>query len=403
MRTYVLTHLSDSALLHGLNALVARERRLYLPAGFTSMHAYCVGKLRLSEDSASKRIQVARVARDLPALFDALANGRVHLTGLGLLAPHLTAGNVDDLLSEATHKTKSEIERLLARRFPGNECMELVDVFHAPRTAAPESDGVAIHEPSLSAEIGEHAPAHVVALAPPTRVKPLAADRHSLTLTLDNEGYELLRYAQALLSHQIPSGDLAQVIVHSLRELVSRAEKQKFAKTTRPRAGSQRPSQNPRYIPARVKRAVYERDQGRCTFIGEEGHRCGTRARLEFDHILPVARGGRATVENLRLRCRGHNGLEAERVFGASFMKSKRDAARQARGTEVGARDSVEAHAAAERARDLTTCLRELRFGAAEARRAVEFCATLPDASLEGQVRAALGFLCARPRAPVSS
>ena len=45
---------------------------------------------------------------------------------------------------------------------------------------------------------------------------------------------------------------------------------------------------------------------------------------LELDHVIPVARGGAGTLRNLRLRCRAHNQYEAERVYGAAFMQSKR-------------------------------------------------------------------------------
>ena len=88
MRDYALAHLSDAVLLRDLAALVVRDRvttstllahiaevdarRLYVPAGYPSMHAYCVEELRLSEDAAYKRIQAARAARQFPALFAAL-------------------------------------------------------------------------------------------------------------------------------------------------------------------------------------------------------------------------------------------------------------------------------------------------------------------------------------------
>jgi len=77
-------------------------------------------------------------------------------------------------------------------------------------------------------------------------------------------------------------------------------------------------------VPAAVKRAVWRRDGGRCSFVGANGRRCGSRDFLEFDHVDPVARGGKATVERVRIRCRAHNDLEAERTFGASFMARKR-------------------------------------------------------------------------------
>ena len=137
MERYSLTHLADRFLLHGLHTLVVHDRattadmlahiaeidhrRLYAPAGYPSMRAYCIGELHLSEDSAAKRIQAARKAREFPVIFDALADGRLHLSGVTLLAPHLTAATVDELAAAATHQTKSEIELLLAERFPRND------------------------------------------------------------------------------------------------------------------------------------------------------------------------------------------------------------------------------------------------------------------------------------------
>ena len=79
-----------------------------------------------------------------------------------------------------------------------------------------------------------------------------------------------------------------------------------------------------------MKRAVCERDQKRCTFVSESGKRCEERGFLEYDHAEPVARGGKSTIENVRLLCRAHNQFEAERAFGAEFMERKRDEAMHA-------------------------------------------------------------------------
>jgi hypothetical protein len=105
--------------------------------------------------------------------------------------------------------------------------------------------------------------------------------------------------------------------------LVAQLERRKFAKTERPRPC--RPSEHARHVPASVKRTVWERDGGQCTFVSVNGHRCEARTRLEYDHVEPVAQGGRATVRGLRLRCRAHNQLEAERAFGRDFMNAQRD------------------------------------------------------------------------------
>src|SRR5206468_4997644 len=88
----------------------------------------------------------------------------------------------------------------------------------------------------------------------------------------------------------------------------------------------------PRHVPAHVKRAVWERDGGQCTFTSDTGRRCPARNRLEFDHADPVARGGTATVQRMRLRCRAHNQYAAECTFGAGFMSEKRREAQLAPG-----------------------------------------------------------------------
>jgi len=61
--------------------------------------------------------------------------------------------------------------------------------------------------------------------------------------------------------------------------------------------------------------------------VSDAGHRGEARTRLEFDHITPIACGGRSPVENLRVRCRVHNEYAAERAFGKGFMHEKRQAA----------------------------------------------------------------------------
>jgi len=171
-----------------------------------------------------------------------------------------------------------------------------------------------------------------------------------------------LREAQSLLSHVIPDGDIAQVLHRALEVLVADLQRKKLGsksgrvgKNRAPAQGSGDPQENGeaqgnadsqpnadsrrgssdthdrrRYIPPQVRRAVWERDQGQCTFVSTAGHRCPARHFLEFDHIQPVARGGKPTVEGLRLRCRVHNQLEAERAFGANFMRKKRRQARLA-------------------------------------------------------------------------
>jgi hypothetical protein len=66
-----------------------------------------------------------------------------------------------------------------------------------------------------------------------------------------------------------------------------------------------------------VKREVWERDGGRCTFVASDGRRCNCRWKLEFDHIDETKP---PTADNIRLRCRSHNIFHAEQTYGRAYM-----------------------------------------------------------------------------------
>lgn len=163
---------------------------------------------------------------------------------------------------------------------------------------------------------------------------------------------------------------------------VAKLEKRKFAATSKPRRALQRKASSKRTIPAHVRREVWERDQGQCTFKNSSGQRCEARKFLEFDHIDPVARGGRATSGNLRLRCRAHNQREAECAFGAGFMHDRRGDSRH---VNTDAADP-----------DVMAALRTLGYRAEESRQAAAFSTNQTHASLEQRVRLALSWF--RPR-----
>jgi hypothetical protein len=300
------------------------------------MYLFCVQELRMSEDMACKRICAARAARRFPAIFEAVAEGRLHLSAVVTLAPHLTPETAGGLLAAAAHQTRVGIELLLAERFPKPDVPTILRPV-APVAVAIEPGAGTDTSPTLSSAPGRIIPA--VAPTPPLQVErpaaaplrsakpmPLSPGRFALQVTLDQATLEQLRHAQALLGHAVPSGDIAEVLKRALDALVEKLEKRKFARSDRP--GPARGSANSRCIPAHVRRAVWKRDGGRCTFESDKGKRCESRTRLELDHVEPVARGGQATVSGIRLRCRAHNQYAAERTFGSEFMRAKREQGR---------------------------------------------------------------------------
>lgn len=176
-------------------------------------------------------------------------------------------------------------------------------------------------------------------------VAPLAPTRYKVSFTISAEIYAKLQEAQALLRHAIPNGDPALIFDRALTLLVADCARTKRAATNKPRprppATAQEAPGSPsprdpaqgvpgvgaevtnggrpgrsRHIPADVKRTVWARDSGQCAYVSASGRRCTERGFLEFHHVVPYARGGAASVENLQLRCGRHNRYEAARDFG---------------------------------------------------------------------------------------
>jgi hypothetical protein len=233
-------------------------------------------------------------------------------------------------------------------------------------------------------------PGHVEASK--ARVAPISGSSVALQVTLEKSTYEKLQYAKELLSHRIPSGDLAQVLDRAMDALIRQLERQKFAATSAPRPARRQPVAGERFVPAYVKRAVWRRDGGQCTFVSESGHRCPARTLLEFDHTVEVARGGQATVGGMRLRCRAHNQHTAEQTFGAGFMEQKQRAAMDAapeRRRFAVTKDQFGVG-------DVVTCLRALGIRTGDALFAAKASSGMPEAPIETRVRVALKAYGAR-------
>jgi hypothetical protein len=347
---------------------VFEERHLHLVEGYSSLFAYCTQVLHLSEYAAYGRIAAVRAGRRFPIILEMLSAGAVNLTTVTLLAPHLTSDNYRAILEAATHKSRREVEELVAQPRPElpvpSTVRKLPDASMAIVSAVPlvaeplrsastvasttEAPALESGMPGSGALASDGAlqlpalpttPATVPLPARRAVVEPLAPQQYRVQFTASGETYEKLRLAQDLLRHQIPDGDVGQIMDRALSMLLEVLAKQKFAATERPRerqtpestkerqAGERNEGTHSRHIPAEVKRRVWLRDGGRCAFVAPNGRRCTERAFVEFHHKKPYAVGGEATQENIELRCRAHNGYEAELFFGWGEPAMVRDVA----------------------------------------------------------------------------
>jgi hypothetical protein len=348
VRVLPISELSNRALLDQALQLAANQRagdvslivtlreidsrRLYLSEGHSCMFHYCTNTLRLSESAAYSRIEAARISRAFPQVLDALTSGALNLTTAVLIAPHLTPGNVDDLIAAASFKKKVEVQQLIAGLHPKPDVPTVVR--KQPETRRSSVSGgdepaltlVSADAPLEATAGSEPAPAPPTAAAAsparPATIAPLSATRYKIQFTADQETHDKLRRAQALLRHQIPHGDVAAVVNKALTLLIADVERKKLGLVARPRSASRTPAEGSRHIPAAVRREVSARDGGQCAFVGVRG-RCDELERLEFHHVVPFAAGGTATVDNIQLRCRAHNAHEAVLYFGEDALPGR--------------------------------------------------------------------------------
>ena len=438
------TRLSDADLLVATRLLVGRSNQLlaallvhlaeveargvHRARACSSLYAYCIYELRLSEDEAYRRVAAARLVRRLPLLSEAIATGELHLTGLLMLGPHLSEQNLREVLARAKHRTKKEIARLVRQLDPLPDVPSRIEPLGpAPARLIPQAptwsefvesmcpvrelepgdrprDGVENADERANEITGVNQQEKVpnegaVALetelegnqppapSPSPAPESLAPQRFSVQFAASEEYVKLIEEARALLSHSTPRPALDDLHLRAMRAFVAELKRRKYAVTKRPRrpaldsvelepsptanrtaelepsptananpiaalepspaaklspladatelaesVGSHQeldndpavPRQSGRYVPAEVRRAVYERDGARCTFTDDSGRRCEETHRLELHHVLAFARGGESIARNLTLRCRAHNAVAAEDDFGRDFVEVAR-------------------------------------------------------------------------------
>jgi hypothetical protein len=370
------TSLESSVLVRRLHELTGDERRVqvdfllhldefdrrqaFLGLGFGSLWDYCLKALHLREGAAGRRTGAMRVLRRFPKLEEPLRDGRLCLSTASLLGQVLTEENLDDLVGRAAFLTKSDVDHLVASvrpRAAPREGVRRLAESAPPAAPAPAPIDVASRASTLHScqsdgpgmqpkeeGCGEGVPIERAASTGETeersvrraQVGAVSRDRWSLRVTLDAALKDDLETLKALLSHKLPNGDLTELLREAVQCAIEKHGKRRGAVAPeRIQMAAAEPTMqrsSSRAIPASVRREVWERDGGRCTFLAEDGRRCDSRWQLELDHVEPAALGGGSTAANLRLRCRRHNILHAEETYGREHMaRFRRDARRPPR------------------------------------------------------------------------
>ena len=291
--------------------MAIEDRDVHLKAACDSMWSFCIKRMKMSEGEASRRLNAVKLVRRFPTLLARIGRGEIHLSALKLAGPHLDESNADRVFDAMTFKTKSEVREVLAHLFPRPDVPSLE--LEVPGTL-PSSDGHDILDVSSGKKVT-------------ARIEPLSSTSYLVQLTMTKEGYETYQRAKQLMSHRVPDGDPVKIIEAALKELVTKLEKERLGKTSRP-STKQRPTK-PGTIARATRREVFDRDGFQCTYVDAQGRRCECTKRLELDHIVPRARGGSDEASDLRVRCRPHNRMWAEEVFGKEHVAQAIEARRE--------------------------------------------------------------------------
>jgi 5-methylcytosine-specific restriction endonuclease McrA len=336
------------------------EQTRWRELGYGSAFPCLRGEFKLSAGAAYNRLAAAELIARFPEVEAALRSGQLCFSTVNEVAKVLTPENRDEVLPRFFGLSRREAEQLKvslcpAEVIPVRDVVTAIRPASAVRAAAPAvtprmatvgsstagAGELQVHldEPAASARVVGAAagagalqvhldePAATARVAAPMaqlvpepprdEIEPLDAQLSRLHVTVSNRLLEKLEAAKDALAHACRGATAADVFERGLDLVLAQHAKRKGL-VEKPRK-EPRPSRTDA-VPAHVKRAVWLRAGGRCEWVLPSGERCGCTRKLEYDHILALALGGKSTIENVRVACRSHNLLAARQVFGDALM-----------------------------------------------------------------------------------
>jgi Restriction endonuclease len=306
----------------GITILVLRHlrevelRRLFVDLKFSSMYAYCIKRLKFTENQTQTRLASARLLMDLPQIEKQIEDGRLNVTNLSKVQSFLKAEK------SAQHGLKQEEKLAL-----------LAECENKPTRQVAKELIQKSHQPALLAEkfhMTEMVQNNKLVDQPFTKFEAL----------LNEENSELLQEFKNLYAHELEDVANISVLNYLLKKAVAFKKKKLGIDTTiAPSCNSNNNAQPPmspqvaqssqvvttnktikpsrKPLSVKVKRYVWKRANACCEHTdAKSGIRCNSKFALQPDHIIPIALGGTDEVTNLRLLCRSHNSRRAVKTFG---------------------------------------------------------------------------------------
>jgi Restriction endonuclease len=294
----------------GITILVLRHlreveiRRLYIDLEYSSMYAYCIKRLKFTENETQTRLASARLLTELPQIEKQIEDGSLNVTNLSKIQSFLRA------------------EKAVQQGLNQDEKLALIAKCENKPTRQVAKDLIQkSHQPALLAE-KFHMTSEV------ENGKLLEQQFTKFEALLDDEATELLQEFKNLYAHELQDGANVSVLTFLLKKAVafkrkklglSEPDKNNAPVPMSPKVTKARKATVPQRKPlsAAVKRFVWDRAQACCEHKdSKSGARCNSKFALQPDHIIPLALGGTDDVNNLQLLCRSHNSRRAVKTFG---------------------------------------------------------------------------------------
>ena len=304
---------TTTAILHHLREI--DRRKLFAVRGFGSLFEYCTRGLGYSESAAQRRIASMRLVRELPEIEEKIQNGELSLSVVAQ-AQRFFRQEAKTAACEWGAEKKCDVIRKLEGKSSREAEKELLSISSQPVAHLKE------------------------------RVRSVTETHTELKVVVKDDVLKDLETIKGLLAHKHPDLSLGELIAilaeMALKELdpakePSRSKKKNAtlaektdlpepAPATRktgqcqsalPTSHATHSNPSTRTIPTAMKREVYRRSAGKCSYQDPKtGRICGSRYALEIHHIQAHAKGGPTCLENLTVLCRNHNARHALEDFG---------------------------------------------------------------------------------------
>jgi 5-methylcytosine-specific restriction endonuclease McrA len=297
------------------------QEKLYVEKGYSSLFALLTERYGFSESAAVRRINCCRAAQTYSPCLDYLADGSLSISTLSAISKLMTTENAEMLIKKVKGKSTDQVRAIVEALKNVAKQAEPLPLFETRQTSVSEPSA---QQPALEENTATIVAQSLAAVTPQTKhplptseqiesLNPATVAEPAKVIRFTGENLHLYRKAEERFGYLREEHLINRVFTVALRSNLPRTTQKRAYNTAT------------RYIPARIRQEVLERDGHQCAFVAEDGHRCSARCGLQLDHVVPFSQGGKSTVENLRAICPAHNQLLAEQAFGKAFMARKRE------------------------------------------------------------------------------